>query len=379
MNKVLHIVSSWGNGGVERYISNYINEIDEYIFDILSIRATENKSLFTNEIIKNGGQFYSLPKVYGNIFLRVKERNLELKKIIAKSNYKVIHINAGTADAFILAKTIKKVNPEVKVIMHCHGSNVEAPKKFIKRIYHEVCKLLYGSYVDYAIAVSSSTLTWMFKHNVLRKIPYEVFGCGIDINKFQYSDSKRAIVRGKLNIQDEFVIGTIGRFTEQKNPFYIVEIVKEISKLDNNFKFLWIGEGRLFESVRSKVKEYGIEDNFIFYGITENIPNMLSAMDLFILPSCFEGNPIVGVEAQANGLQCIFSDSITREVDVTGRVDFMSIIKQEKEWANRILSYKITYDRDVQKIKDGIRKNGWDMKVNSIKLSNIYKMLMEKK
>ena len=121
----------------------------------------------------------------------------------------------------------------------------------------------------------------------------------------------------------------------------------------------------------------GIYNKIIFYGLSKNAEELLSAMDLFILPSYFEGNPIVGIEAQANGLHCIFSDTITKEVKITERVDFMSIDKKEKEWAKRIVFYKNISVRKNNNIKKEIREHGCDMKENAQKLMNIYKLLVE--
>ena len=379
MKKILHIVSSWGTGGVERYISNYINEMDEYIFDILTIRKCKKESVFTQPILDRGGEFFSLNQVEGNIFERTSSRKKELVKLINKNKYEIVHINAGTADAFILAHSVKKQLPNIKVVMHCHGSNVEAPKKILKRAFHEVFKFIYGNNVDYCIDVSDITLSWMFKKSTLKNKPYSVFSCGIDIEKFKYNKSDREKIRKELGIENEFVIGTIGRFTQQKNPFYIVKIISELNKLNDNFKFLWVGEGKLLDDVKEKAKELGIYEKFIFYGISKNIAPLLSTMDLFILPSCFEGNPIVGIEAQANGLKCIFSNTITREVDVTENSDFISIVNSEKIWAKKILECKVPHDRNLKNITSSIKSSGCDMKENSIKLSNIYNILTERK
>ena len=202
MKKILHIVSSWGTGGVERYISNYINEMDEYIFDILTIRKCKKESVFTQPILDRGGEFFSLNQVEGNIFERTSSRKKELVKLINKNKYEIVHINAGTADAFILAHSVKKQLPNIKVVMHCHGSNVEAPKKILKRAFHEVCKFIYGNNVDYCIAVSDITLSWMFKKSTLKNKPYSVFSCGIDIEKFKYNKSDREKIRKELGIEN---------------------------------------------------------------------------------------------------------------------------------------------------------------------------------
>lgn len=377
MKRILHIVSSWGNGGVERYISSYIDEMNEYIFDILTIRNSEKESIFSKSIIEKGGKIFNLPQMNGNIFKRTNGRINALRIFLELNKYDVVHINAGTADAFILAKIIKKEYSEIKVVMHCHGNDVEAPNKILKKLFHETCKKIYGDYVDYCIGVSEITLSWMFKDKVLKNVPHCIFNCGIDIDKFEFNEQSRSNIRKKLNMENIFVIGTIGRFTEQKNPFYTIKIIKEISKIDNNFKFLWVGDGKLIEEIKYNAKKMGIYNKIIFYGLSKNAEELLSAMDLFILPSYFEGNPIVGIEAQANGLHCIFSDTITKEVKITERVDFMSIDKKEKEWAKRIVFYKNISVRKNNNIKKEIREHGCDMKENAQKLMNIYKLLVE--
>lgn len=377
MIRVIEIVSGWGSGGVEKYISNCASILsDSVVFDVLAIRGISDKPLFSEKVINNGGGIFSIPKSKeDNYFQRKRRRKKYIEEHFKKYNYDIVHINGTTADFMEYAKIIKKVSPNIKVIMHCHGDNVEAPNIYIKKLIHFINKQLYSLVPDYCLGCSSRTMNWMYTKRSLNSTPNEVIHCGIDTKLFKYNDDKRNKIRAKLKIENKFVVGTIGRICEQKNPYFILKIVYELKKLYPQAILLWIGTGDMQAIIQEKAKELNLIDNIIFYGTSSDIPSMLSAIDVFILPSNYEGNPIVGFEAQANGVKCFFSNKIVKESKITESVEFLSIDNSEKRWAEKILFYKDGYKRFDTQSK--IIESGYDFKDCAYTINKIYDSLLK--
>ncbi len=368
MKKVLHIVSSWGTGGVERYIYNYSKYLNKYSFDILTLRNSKGNSIFNSEKLN----VYNLEEVSGNYINRLYKRKKLLVDFLEKHEYNIIHFDTTTADSFILAKFIKK-RFNVKIVMHCHATNVEPPKILLKKILHKFSKIFYNKYADYYIGASEDTIKWMFpaKTNI-NKI---VLNCGVELDKFKYDIKTREKIRKKYNLAEKYVIGTVGRFSQQKNPFFILNIIRDCIKIEPKIVFLWIGSGEYIEQIKSKAKKMGIYNNIIFLGVCDQVEKYYSALDLFILPSLYEANPIVCLEAQTNGLKCIISNKITKSANINGNVIFLDI-KDSKNWANEIIKQK-----DNCKHKGNISKiieKGYSVKDNANKLEEIYIKLEEK-
>lgn len=377
MIRVIEIVSGWGSGGVEKYISNCASILsDSVVFDILAVRGVSDKQLFSEKILNNGGKIFSIPKLNKEgYFQRKKRRKKYIEQHLKMYNYDIVHINGTTADFMQYAKIVKKISPNTKVIMHCHGDSVDAPNVYVKKIIHFINKKLYSRYPDYLLGCSSRTMKWMYTNKSLKIKPNKVIYCGIDTKLFKFNNNERNRIRNKLKVEKRFVVGTIGRICNQKNPYFILKIICELKRLCPHVVFLWIGNGDMKLVIEEKAKELNILDNIIFYGTSSNIPSMLSAMDVFILPSNYEGNPIVGFEAQANGMKCFFSNKIVDESKITQIVEFLSIENSEKEWAQKILFYKNGYKRfDTQ---SQIIESGYDFKDCAYDLNEIYNYVLK--
>ena len=369
MVKILHIVSSWGVGGVESYIFNFAKHIKKYEFDILTLRKTENKTIFN---LSGTSQIYNLSKVEGNYFKRTKKRKDEIIEFILKHKYEVVHIDTTTADMLIIAKEIKK-RTNVKIIYHSHATDVEAPNVFLKRVLHYYSKRLYYSNVDYYIAASKDAAIWMYPKKILKNNCH-IITCGADLEKFRFNYDDRIDIRNKFNLEKKIVIGTVGRFSNQKNIPFIINLIELMAKKKIDFNFLWIGNGHLFEDTKEEVKKRKLDKYVIFTGNIKEVEKLYSAMDIFILPSFYEANPIVAIEAQANGLKCSLSDTITKESNVSNTVSYISC-KNIDLWMAEILKNREYVRKDNIEI---IIKRGASVKENSIKLLEIYdKVFME--
>ena len=157
---------------------------------------------------------------------------------------------------------------------------------------------------------------------------------GVDSAVFEYDRSAAIEFKKKNNVANKKVYGAVGRISTEKNPLFLVDVFSEIHKRDENTVFWHIGGGggALEDSMRSRIRELGLVDSYIMFGRQKNVPEFMNAMDLMLLPSLYEGFPIVLVEAQCSGLKCLVSDTITKKVDITGDVVFASIKDTPEKW-----------------------------------------------
>ena len=174
---------------------------------------------------------------------------------------------------------------------------------------------------------------------VLKK--FKVLNNAVNVEEFLFNKEMRQKIRRELNVHDELVIGHIGRFNKQKNHEFLIDIFKSVVEKRPDAVLVMAGEGNLKPQIEKKVADLGLSSNVRFLGVRSDIANLMQGMDLFLFPSLFEGLPVVLVEAQAAGLKCLISDSITKETDITGRIEFASLRESPEEWANIILVFNL--------------------------------------
>lgn len=195
----------------------------------------------------------------------------------------------------------------------------------------------------------------------------------IDCSKFCFDSEIRNEMRKSLHIEDKFVVGHVGRFTYQKNHGFLIDVFNEIHKINPKAVLLLIGDAvgnmSYYEKAKQKVQQYGLTGCVQFLGMRNDVPLLMQAMDCFVFPSKFEGLGIVGVEAQAAGLPCFFSDTITQELGITKLAHFISLNESPAKWAEIILNNRKTERKDMQ---PEIAAEGYDVKYEIHKLEKIY-------
>ena len=315
-------------GGVETYLMNYYRNIDKTIiqFDFIN---SYNKLCFDDEIKKLGGKIYNLPSEKKNPFKYFSG----MKKIMKK--YDVVHINMLSA-ANILPILAAKQSKVKRIIVHSHNSNT--PTGLLRKIMDKLNRnYLRKNATDYW-ACSSLAGEWLFGSKICSRDNFSLIHNAVDNNIFNYNLSVRKKIRKDLNIDDKYVIGHVGRFCYQKNHEFLIKMFDLYQKSNPDSILLLIGEGELKEEIEKMVNEYDLNDKVLFLGITDKVYEYLSVFDLFVLPSRFEGLPVVGIEAQAVGINCIFSNLISSELKINDNVEFLPL--DENIWLNGINNIK---------------------------------------
>lgn len=331
--RILNIVPNMRAAGIESFIMNVYRNIDKEKIQFDFLVHNEREEFFDEEIKKMGGKIYRLTyKDDKNIFKYIKDLNSFFKK---HKEYKIVHGHMQSMMPLYLF--LAKINGVSTRIAHSHNGDYEKTLKgFILHVFSRFSRF----FSTENWACSEVAGKYLFGN---RK--YKVIYNGVDFDKFSFNPEYRYEMRNELNIDNKFVILHIGRFEKQKNHKFLIKILEEYKKVNKNFVALLLGEGTLEEEIFDIANKKKLEANIKFLGIRNDVQKIMNASDCFILPSLYEGLPVVGVEAQINGLPCGFSETITREVNIKNTTSFLSMENTEP-WIDMLINIeKNTIDR----------------------------------
>lgn len=324
---VLVCLPSLADGdGIARFYMSYYDKIilNGYSVDFLCISNNIYENNFVKKIRNNNGEIFITPK--HNKFQKSKTLALFLNRVLNKKIYEIIHINLIDIYAYICCKEAQKVKIN-KIIYHIHNPKVRGKLLFISDILNYNCI----KRATKLVACTNHAGKSMFgnKH-------FEVVRNAFDTQEYAFDEFARKNYRKNLKIDNNFVIGAVGRLTTQKNPIFTLQIIKELKKSNNNVKLIWIGNGNLNEKFHRYIKKYNLENDVIILEKRSDLNKLYSAMDIFLLPSKYEGLGIVFIEAQCNGLKVYTSNKVPKEIKITNLVNFLNLKKNAKYWAKVI-------------------------------------------
>lgn len=360
--RIAHIVGKWLGGGVEAVIMNYYRHIDRDKVQFDLICDNDSTNIPYEEIEKLGGKVILIPP-YQKVFKYIKE----LKRVLKEGQYKIVHSHINTLSVFPLYAA-KKAGVPVRI---AHSHSTTNKKEWKKNLMKLALRPFAKTFATNYFACSELAGRWLFRDKTFDEGKVYVLNNAIDLDKFTYDEKIRKDKRKELKIKDDtIVIGHIGRFVEQKNHRGLIDIFNEIHKLNKNTILVLAGQGPLMEEMKEKAKSLGIEKNVQFLGQRSDANELYQAFDVFLLPSLYEGLPVVGVEAQAAGLLCILSDDMTKETKVLESTEFLSLSTSPEVWANILLQSYDKYER--KNTKEEISKNGFNIQEEAHKLVDIY-------
>jgi glycosyltransferase EpsF len=361
MKKVLQIVPTLGYGGVANFVLNYYKKMnkDKIIFDFVTHGKEE---AFHKDLIRSGSKIFYF-KTIGQVGM--KKYYKQLKSILNHNEYNAIHINEGHITG--VAALMCKLLGAKKVVCHAHTSACPNRKH---TPFMPIFRYLTVKYGDIHLACGEKAAKFTYGN-----IDYIKINNAIDVKRFcsiQANPSKE--LKLKYGIDNEcFVIGHIGTFIEIKNHSYILRIFSQVAKRKKNTKLVLVGDGVLKDKIIDEAKKLNIINNVIFMGIQTDIPSIINMLDVFLLPSLHEGLPLVGIEAQAAGVPCLFSNTIDKDVDLgMGSVKFLPIDENHvSNWCEEIMS--LTNSKVSPEKRTSILQNsGYDVNVEALKLFEIY-------
>lgn len=359
--RILHVVSSLNRGsGIMSVIMNYYRNIDREKVQFDFLYFLEMQETYKEEIYNLGGRLFQLPspsllsyKEYANFFA------------VNSKDYKAVHLHLVFLNGFILP--LAKRNGIKNLITHSH--NTLYSDKKLSAIRNRLLCLPIKKNANYYFACSKAAGEALYGKKYIELGKVKIINNAIDVERFKYNPEIRMKVRSEYHIEDKFVIGHVGRFAEQKNHTFLLDIFAEIKKRRPESVLMLIGDGPLFKKVKTKAELLGLKDSVLFLGTKKNVENYLQAMDTFVLPSLFEGLPVVGVEAQTSGLRCIFSEAITEEILLCNS-KMLGLSNCAKIWADALIEFGVDYNREDS--INIIRNKGFDIIEESYKLGLFY-------
>lgn len=360
--RIAQIIGKWLGGGVEAVVMNYYRHIDHSKVQFDFICDDDSTNIPYDEIEKLGGKVILIPP-YQKVFKYQKE----LRRVLRDGKYKIVHSHINTLSVFPLYAA-KKVGVPVRI---AHSHSTTNKKEWKKNLLKQVLRPFSKKYATNYMCCSELAGRWLFGDKAYDEGKVYLLNNAIDLDKFKYDKKIKDKKRKELGIkEDTIVIGHIGRFVAQKNHTFLIDIFNQFHKKEKNSILLLAGQGPLQEEIKNKVRELGLDDSVGFLGQRNDANELYQAFDVFLLPSLYEGLPVVGVEAQASGLLCFFSDDMTKETKVLDSTVFMSLSNTSEEWTGEILTNLKDYKRI--NTKNEVSDNGFDIEIEARKLEKYY-------
>lgn len=359
--RVLHVLDKISvDSGVSSVVMNYYTKLehDKVTFDFM---LNEDADVKTRDYIEgNGSNIYVMPKLkaaYAFQYLKA------LKAFYKNHDYKIIHGHVANSAVFYLGLA---KNIPYRII---HSHSIKSSDILWKRIRNWFLTRFIKCVANRYIACSEEAAKFLFGriNNVT------ILNNAIDVENFVFNKEKRKEIRSSLGLKDEIVIGHVGRFSPVKNHDFLIDVFHEAYKNNNNTRLLLIGDGELYGNIVQKVKKLGLEEVILLLGATDNVGAYMSAMDMFVLPSLFEGLGLAGIEAQTSGLQVLASENVPRVMDVTGNVDFLKLDKTV--WYEMIIHLQANYGRKEQGSK--VKGSRFDIETQRRQLYKYYEELLQ--
>lgn len=368
--RVLHVVGRMDRGGIETMIMNVYRHIDrERIqFDFLAHYGKPDAD-YNDEIRSLGGRIYEMPRIksttktYYNKFFEYRRALRDF--FTEHQEYNILHGHM-TNTAAIYMPIAKRYGNVGCIISHSHN---ERASKGLSGVVSDVLSTRIPKLATDWFACSNAAAKWFYSEEDVKSGRVTIVNNGIETEKFRYDEQVRSRKRAELGMENKFVVGHVGRFFPQKNQQFLIRTLPELLKRVPEAVVCFVGEGNDLPAAKALAQELGVADRVIFLGLRSDVNELMQAFDAFVMPSLHEGLPLVGVEAQAAGLPCVFSAGITCEVDLTGNVCFLPLDEGYDAWA-----MLIARSRSFERVDtaDKIAAAGYDIRTTTELLTDFY-------
>lgn len=305
---VLHVTFAMNRGGMESRLMDLYRHIDRDCISFDFLENTDKKGVFDKEILSMGGHAYHS----GYSRQNVVRAAAYIKRLFLCHQYDIVHIHESYLPSFnMLVIRLAKKYQKGLIILHSRNAHGTHP------CLHMLLRGVHAKRADYYLACSKKAAEWMFPREIIQAGNYKIIQNAIDAKKFAYNCSVRDAIRKELGLAGpDIAIGHVGRFFEQKNHMFLIDVFKNLLRRNPSYLLILVGDGPLRARVKEKAQALGILGRIKFLGIRGDMERIYQAFDVFVLPSLYEGLPGVGVEAQAAGLLCFLSDTIAEEANI---------------------------------------------------------------
>ncbi len=328
--RILYFLETFGLGGIESFVVNVMEHSSHTPNEIECCVGRKVTQVFDARLSSSGCALYDLGNdVDGFPGFRYRTAGRLFADFLANHEYDVVQIHANHGVDYYLANTAKRAGSPC-VVMHSHNTSVT--RGMYKRLGHEAFKAVYANCVDGYFACSEEAAKWLCPERAYRAGAYTIIPNGVDLERFAFSKSDRAAVKREFGVSGCKVIGHIGRFNYQKNHEFLIKVFAGIAERFDDAVLMLVGEGELEDAVRNQVNDLGLGGRVIFAGPRNDVANLLSAFDLMLFPSRFEGLSIALVEAQVSGVHIVASSSISEDTVLGQSLELLPL--EESLWVD---------------------------------------------
>ncbi len=361
--KVAEFVSRLEFGGVEAMVLNYLSHFpnrDKFEFHIITQDINDANCI--KQFEKAGFVVHATTHKRKSILKNI----IEIFKILRQEKFDVVHSHMTLTNFYVLF--LARICDVKLRISHSHSAFRE--DTFAKKICFAVLKIFNKFFTNKCIACGYTAGEFLYGNRMMKNAVL-IMNNAIDLDKFKYRTNIANSIRDKYKLKGKVCVGHIGRFTDTKNHEYLIEVFQEIKKLNKDTVLLLVGDGEKRKYIEELVNSKGLTNSVVFTGNLSDTSDLYQAMDVFVLPSKYEGLPVVAIEAQANGLPCLISSNVDKHCAIASNVHFMSIAEPPKKWAEAILEFsKHTRNTNCTEL---LTKSGYNISLEAAKLEEIYK------
>lgn len=363
MKRILIIAGGLQVGGAERVAANIAlyDTHKEFEFHYLVFKGLDN--IYGAEIEEHGGKIFTIPSPSDNYFMYIRS----LVKLMKEYKYSVVHSHTMFNSGINLL--IAKIMGVPCRIAHSHSISSGKKQALSKSIYQKIMRILIQKCATDYIGCGKNAGEWLFGEKFYSKYGVTILN-GVHTDEFKFNDDSRYLIRDKYNVNSRFIIGHVGHLYPVKNQIFLLKLMPEIIKKNPSAILFLIGEGHDRSMLENTIVELKLQNHVIMTGNVLNVNEYLSAMDVFAFPSLYEGMPLSILEVQTNGLPCVISDAVPRDVYLTDLLKVLSLDQSPEEWIEAILNSK---RMESEKYCSYMFNEGYDTYMMVKKLYNIYK------
>lgn len=369
MIRILHCVSKMDRGGIETLLMNLYRNInrDKIQFDFLV--TTDEIGDFDKEIGLLGGKIYRVTSRRTNIIRNRKDLNTFFRN----HRYEIVHMHISSLSYIEPLIIATKHNVPIRIV---HSHSTYLPNHVLHKTLHYINKKRISNFSTTMLACSKDAADWAFKCKNNKHKYITIFKNAIDTKEFSFDKNIRKKIRKEMDLNNQLVVGHVGRFVKSKNHSFIIDMFKHLKRNEKNSKLILVGEGELKQNIIYKVKQMNLEDSVLFLGSRSDVGDLIQAMDILVLPSTYEGLGMVLIEAQTSGLPVIASESIPTEANITHLFNSLDVASGPTEWAQKIIS--ITKDKEERvSMKNEVDDSGYEIRSSAEKLEEFYMSKLE--
>lgn len=363
-------VNSLGMGGNVIFVMNFFRHIDKDKFQVDFVIYDDSKLDFLEEVQAAGSRVHIIGINQKNKWRQLFSQMQQVKKLLREHHYDIIHCHSCSFVGIFRGAVPGWRTKGTKVIAHAHNPGL--PKHTLVDDFIRFCfKTFLSHIVDMGFSCSKESGASKYTRHFMGSSKFVVINNAIETSKFYFDSGLREKIRKQYGIQDKFVIGSVGRLEAQKNYLFILDALKLYVDKNKDFCLFLVGDGSQRSAIEEKIKTLDIEEHVILVGKVTQPELFYSAMDIFVLPSIYEGFGFVNIEAQVSGLPCIVSEVVPREVDISGRVEFLKL--EPQTWCR---AFENAFKNQPLE-RQSVTTSKYDLTQETIRLEGFYQSVLE--